>query len=564
MQSAHDTIEYVPIRLCSSVRSFHGWPEALLPSMCFGSAFQSQALASLPPTPTRVSFAVSFNPVYLLSSFMSRRAMSTLPLSNEFGAPWHASATEHERQLIHSIADTKKEIERAREAWRQQEDHLNSELQSQEERLYVARAARAPITRISDDVLKLILEANAEQRVLGWEYTTKRKQKRWNSFQLVCSQVCSRWRRVAFNTSALWCSFTIADKRSLDHTLLLLGHIHCRFGLILALKCSRANRIQASLLRRLADAVSRYSTRLIRLAFFMCTHAVHHFAASLKSPLSSLRQFRYLEDWSDCANSDGDLRIWNGEYFQATPDLTRLEFTSVSLSADFVSIPSVTHLRLSQTHSRRSCVSGPWLCSFLSKLPNLQELRLADVDAEPDSGTSEIVVPRLDHLRLLKLAKGTSACATLFSEAVFPKLQHLLLEDLDQSTTKELVVSFIQRNHRSITHLSCILNESSWRDLLIRALPPLLQTIGSQESPDNPRFPGLIEICLQIEGSRGRVTSGGNRFSRDLALLVNSRLELGSPIRHLIVHPPLEQDHYDLIKDKIKVTMLPYYAPVLY
>ncbi|KZT53084.1 hypothetical protein CALCODRAFT_501514 [Calocera cornea HHB12733] len=467
----------------------------------------------------------------------------------DFGQRWTEAAPGSERQLLDSIADTKNEIERVRADLKRQEARLQSELQCQEARLFAARATRAPISRLSDDILTIIFEANAESMLQPPVARTKRNEGNPAAFQLVCSQVCHRWRQVAFRTSSLWSSFLMEDRRSVDFALIMLKGLSCRFGLVLRLYCS-ASQKRHPLIRRLLDGVTPYIMQLIALRLQMCKHAVYRFATNIKVALPSLIEVHHEQLHFTCSHHDESAMEWIGEGLHASSELLRLRFSNMQLPSSFLSMPTVVRLHLYQV----GCRSSKHLLSFLSSMPNLQELILHDVsDWHRDTGDLTEEAACLDDLRTLRLSHDISAFQPLFSTFVFPKLQHLSIEDV--TIPMQHVVAFVQHNNQSITH--CNLHWSSDRDYSMEeGISKFLDMMGAAHSPDGPHFPSLVEIRL-YDLRPGRWSKTHERciqhFSRSLASLVENRVSSGCSLRRLIAYPALEPEHHALIKDKVLV-----------
>ncbi|EJT96707.1 hypothetical protein DACRYDRAFT_60154, partial [Dacryopinax primogenitus] len=124
----------------------------------------------------------------------------------QFGDRWNASAPQDEILSLGRVEEMKEKLEAARTVVLA----LELALQTEKNILFRLRARRAPITRLPDDVLSLIFAHGADiLQPLVSSDEEKAPRTRRPPFQLVCAQVCDRWRRVAFHTAEVWSSFRI-------------------------------------------------------------------------------------------------------------------------------------------------------------------------------------------------------------------------------------------------------------------------------------------------------------------------------------------------------------------
>ncbi|EJT96731.1 hypothetical protein DACRYDRAFT_119943 [Dacryopinax primogenitus] len=198
-----------------------------------------------------------------------------------FGERWKEAAPENEIRLRDAIEKTEKDIK-----------ELYDLLEKQKEELFVARARQAPIARVPDDVLGLVFEALAKHL-----NSTRNKATSSSGLstadQLACAQVCSRWRRVAFDTSALWSPFVInrdTGMLALEFAAFLLARTSWPFGLEFTLTCDKIG----DLFKRSAAMLSRYGSRLTFLSLKVCKYGIHKFfAAGIGAHIPNLQYLKY-------------------------------------------------------------------------------------------------------------------------------------------------------------------------------------------------------------------------------------------------------------------------------
>ncbi|KZT53086.1 hypothetical protein CALCODRAFT_64100 [Calocera cornea HHB12733] len=462
-------------------------------------------------------------------------------LDINFGERWHSKSPARELDLIDTISKTKLDIQRLTTFLKQSEDALFSE-----------RSRRAPISRIPDDILTMIFEVKVDE-LRPSQTATRRLEQHSPPRQLVCSQVSRRWRQVAFRTSSLWSCFVIHNTRSLEFALSILSKLTCRFGLALGLKCS-VTKTAGPLLQRIASTVSRYRNRMVRLRFEMCDHAILNFALILKLPMPSLTELECNRSHY-CNFYDRAAPRWQGQGLQHATGLLQINFLVCNLPTDFPLMPSISRISFQDV----TCASAKHLCFFLTRVPNLQQLRFERISAsygntfQSDVDYSRVDPPTLAKLHLLKLSGDPALFLTSFSHVTFPRLQHLVLSQIPVPGPD--MTSFLEKQN-AVHSLALLL---PWRHTYDRpwshkSMCGVLDHLALPSPHGGPKCSALSEITIVDTWIDNRATKHptlNSELSSSVVSFVENRQRLQSPISRIIVCPPLDDHVHDSLKDKV-------------
>ncbi|KZO90344.1 hypothetical protein CALVIDRAFT_542749 [Calocera viscosa TUFC12733] len=343
----------------------------------------------------------------------------------DFGERWNQAALEDERLLRQEIERERHEIERKlheMEPASQDLDieRLQSSLLFKRRRLFTLRAKRAPITRVSDDVLALIFEYSADDLR---PYFSEMGRKSLPC-QVGYSHVCRRWRRVAWQTPYLWSRFDIDSERTLRYAEEMLSeHDPVSFGVTIQRPCS-SPLSEDPLLRSICTFVSAQSYRLWHLQVDMCDHGIEDLFTGAAYDFPVLRSLLITTDCVGCCFEDQ--RPWRGDGIAHAPLLDRMEFYTLNLPRDFQSFPTVTRLSLA---SEYGC-SADDFAGFLRAFPGLQALHAQNVYDFMEHLPDGLITAKPVHLPNLKTLSATGVRMELL-DALAAVIDLCHLEHLD-------------------------------------------------------------------------------------------------------------------------------------
>ncbi|EJT96727.1 hypothetical protein DACRYDRAFT_119939 [Dacryopinax primogenitus] len=298
-----------------------------------------------------------------------------------FGKQWNDSCPGDELALMEDIANQKLKINALWEDVDKKKRDISAVWSLVEERrqqLFALRARRAPVTRLPDDVLMMIFEVGAVE-IGSREYS--------GSIQLLCPQVCRRWRAVACHSPYLWSRFQICHLRSLElaeHQAAL--HAPYRFGILVFFGCTVTLK-RGTLLKRFSKFVAKFPDQIsywnteIELTLDTFTVPARFFCFPSLSRLTLVIQEGSVQDVGQLLIGCPNLRYlaMTGGYFnRPSPiraELKSLEnLTMTDCGLDLLSqtvqlpLPSLRRLAVNRSYCVRE---------LLPQLPNLVELSLS-------------------------------------------------------------------------------------------------------------------------------------------------------------------------------------------
>ncbi|KZO90358.1 hypothetical protein CALVIDRAFT_603021 [Calocera viscosa TUFC12733] len=454
----------------------------------------------------------------------------------DFGHRWNEAALEDERLLHQQIEHERRKIEHERRQIEKARHHIElhqASLISKRDRLFTMRANRAPITRVSDDVLSLIFEFSADDL-----------NPQINPCQVICSHVCHRWRTVAFRTSSLWTRFEIDSERSLSYAEQQLDeHKPFRFEVNIAPSCRDS--FFDRLVWKICEFVTVQSHRLSHLQFTTCHHATKRFFSLTTYDLPALRSLAInppFDITSFCPQGiSTDQVSWNGEGIASAPVFHRFSLKDAALPSGFVALSNVTRLSLTTV----DLYHGDDLVRMLCAFPRLQELHISHVRHR---GVERLTVTeRVCCTSLKKLYVDGEPRVMLDNLPAFvmPNLEHLILSDVSGWDSQLHLTKFFQ-------HLDSVVRLNIFWDELGGEVVECLKGASNHAMLLLPDLHTLTVINRQhSSGLDWDSLSIRDEIFELLPQVVLERRSSRCPLERLQISPPLTKEERNLFEGHV-------------